>query len=209
MLASLLLRIGALAPLIVYGVIAAGGFMTPDYNHMTQQVSELGQAGAATAKMFNYGFMAAGGAMIVGALGLLLGLPRLGRGFVMPGLTAVAIALFGASFVLGGLHPMPDPMHDAYYLAYAGIAAPLLAFLAMGDRSELSGARTMAVLGFLVSAVLTAIIMNVGGFNLVQDAHAGLWERGLLLATTLWMLSAFLAIPNALAAKERKRAAGY
>jgi hypothetical protein len=67
----------------------------------------------------------------------------------------------------------------------------------------------MAVLGFLVSAVLTAIIMNLGGFNLVQDAHAGLWERGLLLATTLWMLSAFLAIPNALAAKERKRAAGY
>lgn len=209
MLASLLLRIGALAPLIVYGVIAAGGFMTPGYNHMTQQVSELGQAGATTAKMFNYGLMATGGAMIVGALGLLLGLPRLGRGLVTPGLTAVAIALFGASFILGGLHPMPDPMHDAYYLMYAGIAAPLLAFLAMGDRSELSGARTMAVLGFLVSAVLTAIIMNLGGFNLVQDAHAGLWERGLLLATTLWILSAFLAIPNALAAKERKRAASY
>lgn len=209
MLASLLLRIGALAPLILYGVIVAGGLMTPDYNHMTQAIGELGQAGASTAKMFNYGLMASGGAMVVGALGLLLGLPRLGRGLVMPGLTAVAIALFGASFILGGLHPMPDPMHEAYNLMYAGIAAPLLAFLAMGDRSELSGARTMAVLGFLVSAVVLAIIMNVGGFNLVQKAQAGLWERGLLLATTLWMLSAFLAIPNALAAKERKRTAGY
>lgn len=209
MLASLLLRIGALAPLIFYGVIVAGGFMTPGYNHMTQYVSELGQAGAATAKLYNYGLQATGGAMIVGALGLLLGLPRLGRGLVMPGLTAIAIALFGASFILGGLHPMPDPMHGAYHLMYAGIAAPLLAFLAMGDRSELSGARTMAVLGFLASAVLTAIIMNVGGFNLVHKTDAGLWERGLLLGSTLWMLFAFLAIPNALAAKERKRTAGY
>src|SRR3990167_5688199 len=209
MLASLLLRIGALAPLIFYGVIAAGGVMTPDYNHMTQYVSELGQDGAATAKMFNYGLMATGGAMIVGALGLLLGLPRLGRGLVMPGLTAVAIALFGASFIIGGLPPLPDPMHEAYHLVYAGIAAPLLAFLAMGDRSELSGARTMAVLGFLVSAVLMAIMMNVGGFNLVHKTDVGLWQRGLILGTTLWMLFAFLAIPNALAAKERKRTAGY
>lgn len=209
MLASLLLRLGALGPLVFYALIIAAGFMSPGYNHMTQSISELGQAGAPTAKMFNTGLMAAGGAMIVGALGLLLGLPRLGRGFVMPGLTAIAVALFGASFVLAGMHPMPDPMHGAYYLMYAGIAAPLLAFLAMGDRSELSGARTLAVLSFLISVVVTALIMNVGGFNLVQKALAGVWERGLLLATTLWMLSAFLAIPSALAAKERKRAAGY
>ncbi|MBI5938862.1 MAG: DUF998 domain-containing protein [Caulobacterales bacterium] len=209
MLASLLLRLGALGPLIFYGVIVAGGLMSPGYNHMTQSASELGQAGAATAKIFNYGIMAAGGAMIIGALGLLMGLPRLGRGLLMPGLTAIAIGLFGASFILGGLHPMPDPMHDAYHLIYAGIAAPLLAFLAMGDRSELSGAKTMAVLGFLVGAVLMAIMMNVGGLNLVHKTDAGLWERGQLLATTLWMLFAFTAIPSALAAKERKRAAGY
>lgn len=209
MLASLLLRLGALAPLILYGVIVAGGLMTPGYNHMTDSIGALGQAGAATAKTFNYGLMASGGAMVVGALGLLLGLPRLGRGFVMPGLTAIAVGLFGASFILGGLHPMPDPMNGAYHLMYAGIAAPLLAFLAMGDRSELSGARTLAVLSFLVSVVVTALTMNVGGFNLVQKTMAGVWERGLLLATTLWMLSAFLAIPSALAAKERKRTAGY
>lgn len=209
MLASLLLRLGALGPLIFYGVIVAGGLMTPGYNHMTQSIADLGQAGAPTAKMFNYGLMASGGAMIVGALGMLLGLPRLGRGFVMPGLAAIAVALFGASFVLGGLHPMPDPMHDAYHLGYAGLVAPLLAFLAMGDRSELSGARTMAVLSFLVSGVVFAIMMNVGGFNLVHPTDTGLWQRGLALASTLWMLFAFLAIPGALAAKERKRASVY
>lgn len=209
MLASLLLRLGALGPLIFYGVIVAGGLMSPGYNHMTQFASELGQAGAPSAKIFNYGIMAAGGAMVIGALGLLMGLPRLGRGLLMPGLTAIAIALFGASLIIGGLHPMPDPMHEAYNLIYAGIAAPLLAFLAMGDRSELSGAKTMAVLGFLVSAVLMAIMMNVGGLNLVHKTDVGLWQRGLILGTTLWMLFAFLAIPSALAAKERKRAAGY
>ena len=60
-----------------------------------------------------------------------------------------------------------------------------------------------------VIAVLLALLMNLGGFNLVQAADAGLWQRGLILATTLWMLSAFLSIPGALAAKERKRANAY
>jgi len=209
MLASLLLRIGALGPIIFYGVIVAGGFMTPGYNHMTQYVSELGQAGAPAAKIFNYGLMAVGGAMILGALGFLLGMRKLGGGVVMPLLAAVAIALFGASFILGGQYPMPNPMHNAYNLVYAGVAAPLLAFLAMGDRSEVSGAKTLAVISFLAGGALLAIMMNVGGFNLVHKTDVGLWQRGFVAATTLWMLSAFLSIPAALAAKERKRSAGY
>lgn len=209
MLASLLLRLGALGPLIFYGVIVAGGFMTPGYNHMTQFASELGQAGAPSAKLFNYGIMAVGGAMILGGLGFLLGMRKLGGGLLMPLLAAIAIGLYGVSFIIGGLHPMPDPMHEAYKLVYAGIAAPLLAFLAMGDRSELSGAKTLAVICFLASAVLLGLMMNLGGFNLVHKTDVGLWQRGLIAATTLWMLSAFLSIPGALAAKERKRASAY
>lgn len=209
MLASLLLRLGALGPLIYYGLIVVLGFMTPGYNHATQYISELGAPGAAMAKVFNEGLMAAGGAMVLGGLGLFLGLRKLGGGTVLPLLTFVAIALFGVSFVLGGLHPMPDPMHNAYNLGLAGVVAPLLAFLGMGDRSELSGAKTLAVLCFLGSAVLTAIMFNLGGFNLVHKADLGYWQRGLAAAMTLWMLSAFLSIPSALAAKERKRSAAY
>lgn len=209
MLASLLLRLGALGPLIFYGVIVAGGFMSPGFNHMTQQVSDLGKAGASTATVFNYGLMAAGGAIILGGLGFFLGMRKLGGGVLMPLLAGLATALFGAAFVIAGQHPMPDPMHEAYKLGYAGVAAPLLAFLALGDRSELSGAKTLAVISFLASAVLVALIMNLGGFNLVHETDAGLWQRGLIAATTLWMLSAFLSIPGALAAKERKRANAY
>jgi glucan biosynthesis protein C len=209
MLASLLLRLGALGPLAFYAAIAVGGFMTPGYNHMTQQVSELGQAGAPAATLFNYGMMAAGGAIIVGGLGFFLGMRKLGVGAVMPLLTAVAIGLFGASFVIAGLHPMPSALHGAYHLGYAGIAAPLLAFLSLGDRSEVSGAKTLAVVSFLAGGVLLALLMNVGGLNLVKAADAGLWQRGLILATTLWMVSAFLAIPAAVAARERKRSSAY
>ncbi|MDP1631785.1 MAG: DUF998 domain-containing protein [Caulobacter sp.] len=209
MLASLLLRLGALGPLILYGVIVAGGLMSPGYNHMTQQVSELGQAGAPSATVFNYGVMAAGGAMILGGLGFFLGMRKLGGGVVMPLLAAIAIGLFGASWVLGGLHPTPDPMHQAYNLGYAGLAAPLFAFLAMGDRDEVSGAKMLTVVSFLASAVLLALTMNLGGLNLVKEADVGLWQRGLIVATTLWMLSAFLAVPRALAAKARKRSSAY
>ena len=209
MLASLLLRLGALGPLIFYGVIVAGGFMSPGFNHMTQQVSELGKAGASTATVFNYGLMAAGGAIILGGLGFFLGTRKLGSGLLMPLLAGLAVALFGAAFVIAGLHPLPDPMHEAYKLGYAGVAAPLFAFLALGDRSELSGAKTLSVISFLASVVLVVLIMNIGGFNLVHKTDAGLWQRGLIAATTLWMLSAFLSIPAALAAKERKRSAAY
>ncbi len=209
MLASLLLRLGALGPLAFYAAIAVGGFMTPGYNHMTQQVSELGQAGAPAATLFNYGMMAAGGAIIVGGLGFFLGMRKLGVGAVMPLLTAVAIGLFGASFMIAGLHPMPSALHGAYHLGYAGIAAPLLAFLSLGDRSEVSGAKTLAVVSFLAGGVLLALLMNVGGLNLVKSADAGLWQRGLILATTLWMVSAFLSIPAAVAARERKRSSAY
>ncbi|MCF8506296.1 MAG: DUF998 domain-containing protein [Caulobacter sp.] len=209
MLASLLLRLGALGPLAIYAAIAVGGFMTPGYNHMTQQVSELGQAGAPAATLFNYGLMAAGGAIILGGLGFLLGMRKLGGGVLMPLLTAVAIGLFGASILIAGMHPMPSAMHGAYHLGYAGIAAPLLAFLSLGDRSEVSGAKTLAVVSFLAGAALLALTMNVGGLNLVKAADAGLWQRGLILATTLWMLSAFLSIPGAVAARERKRSSAY
>lgn len=209
MLASLLLRLGALGPLIYYAVIVAGGFMSPGYNHMTQPLSDLGQTGAPAATMFNYGLMAAGGAIIVGALGFLLGMRRLGAGILMLLLATVAIGVFGAAFVLAGLHPMPDPMHDAYKLGYAGLVAPLFGFLALGDRNEVAGAKMLGVISFLAAAILAALMMNVGGLNLVQKAQAGLWERGVAVATTIWMVAAFLAIPSALAAKERKRAAGY
>ncbi len=209
MLASLLLRIGALGPLIYYGLIVGLGFMTPGYNHRTQYISELGAPGAAMAETFNYGIMAAGAAIILGAIGFLLGTRKLGGGLLMPVLAAAAIALFGASFVIGGMHPMPDPMHNAYNLGFAGVAAPLLAFLAMGDRSEVSGAKTLALISFLAAAVLMALMFNVGGLNVVKQADLGIWQRGLGVAMTLWMLSAFLAIPKALAAKERKRAAAY
>ena len=209
MLASLLLRIGALGPLVYYGLIVVLGFMTPGYNHATQYISELGAPGAAMAQVFNYGIIAAGGAIILGGLGMLLGLRKLGGGILMPLLAAVAVAVFGASFVIGGLHPMPDPMHNAYNLSLAGVAAPLFAFLALGDRSEVSGAKTLAVISFLASAVLMAIMFNLGGFNLVHKADAGLWQRGLAVATTLWMLSAFLSIPGAIAARERKRSSAY
>ena len=209
MLASLLLRLGALGPLVFYGLIIAGGFMSPGYNHMTQSISELGQAGAPTARMFNYGLMAVGGAMILGGLGFFLGMRKLGGGVLMPVLAAVAIGLFGASFIIGGLHPMPDPMNQAYGLVYAGVAAPFFAFLALGDRSEVSGAKTLAVMSFLASAVLLGIMMKVGGLNLVHKADMGLWQRGLVAATTLWMVAAFLSIPGALAAKERRRSSTY
>ena len=43
MLASLLLRIGALVPLVYYGVLIAASLAWPGLNHMTSPISDLDQ----------------------------------------------------------------------------------------------------------------------------------------------------------------------
>jgi len=53
--ASLLLKLGVLVPVIYYGVLLVGGYLTPGYNPLTQYGSELGMAGKPDGQIFQYG----------------------------------------------------------------------------------------------------------------------------------------------------------
>lgn len=203
-LASWLLKAGILVPLCYFGALVAGGLTWPGYNHMTQYASELGSAAAPMPQVFNYGIMAAGGLGLIAALGLLLALRKLGSGLIMPALTAIALALWAGAMIVGGLHPMPDPLHNAYQLGLAVQAAPLFLFLSLADRSDVSGLKTFLILTFLASGGLLAVMMNVGEMNLVHRSDVGLWQRAYALASILWIGIACLCVDQRLVAKMKK-----
>lgn len=209
MLASLLLRIGAFTPLVYYGVLVAASLAWPGFNHMTSPISDLGTAASPQHQIFNYGLMATGGLMIVGGLGALLGMRRLGSGLILPVLAFIAITLGGGALVMAGLHPLPDALHHAHNLGLAILAAPLLMFLGLSDRSDMSGVKTILILSFLAGIALLGVSLNWGHFNVMTPDNAGLVQRGQTLAVFPWMGLTFLGIAQRLAARERKKREGY
>jgi len=203
-LASMLLKAGLLVPVFYYGVLIVGGLMWPGYNHITQYASELGSAAAPKPEIFNYGIIATGVSALIGALGMFLAMRRLGSGLIMPALTAVAIGLWGASMIMGGLHPMPDPLHNGYQMGLAILAAPLLMFLALADRGDMSGLKSFLILTLLAMAALFAVMMNIGELNLVKQSNVGLWQRAYSLASIPWIGIAALCLDQRLVAKIKK-----
>ena len=209
--ASLLLKIGVLVPVLYYGALIAGGVMTPGYSHITQYASELGMAGKPAAQIFNYGILAAGVCAVIGAVGVLLGMMRLGANILWAALTAVCLIGFGVSFIYGGLYPMPNPLH-AGPVTYMGLGLGVLAvpaalfmFLGLSGRSDMGGLKALLILSLLAMIGLNLVMFNVGGFDLVSKANVGLWQRGYSLAMIPWVGLACLAIDGALAARAKRR----
>lgn len=205
--ASILLKAAVLAPVVYYGGLIFAGSMWPGYDHATQAISALGTAASPKAQIFNYGLIATGALIVIGALGVLLGMLKLGSNILWAALAAISLAVFGASLAQGGLHPAPDAMHDAYSLGLAIHAAPLLMFLGLAGRSDMGGLKGLLLISFLLLAGLWAAMNNIGGLDLVQPAVAGWWERGYSAASILWIAIAALCIDQRLGARvDRSRA---
>jgi hypothetical membrane protein len=213
---SLLLRLGALIPVIYYGVIIWGGLTTPGFSHMTQYIDELGKAGAPTAKIFNDAMMAVGGLAVLLALAGLVAIRRLGGGMLSGLLAAVCIAAWGVSMVMAGMHPSPDPQHNAWNIGLAIHAAPLFLLWALGGRSDVSGFKGLLTLSFLAGLALLAVMMNwipqvatmlgqhIG--PIVTADKAGAWQRAYSLTVVPWLGLMGLALAGSLTARARRSA---
>ncbi len=213
---SLLLRLGALIPVIYYGVIVWGGLTTPGFNHMTQYIDELGKAGAPTARIFNYAMMLAGSLAVILGLAGLLAMRRLGAGMLSALLATACIVAWGVSIVMAGMHPTPDPQHNAWNIGLAIHAAPLFLLWALGGRSDVSGFKGLLTLSFLGGLVLLAVMMNwvpqvatllhqhIG--PIVTADKAGLWQRAYSLTIVPWLGLMGPALAGSLIARARRAA---
>jgi hypothetical membrane protein len=181
-----LLVLGVTVPFLYYAALIGGSLLWPGYSHLRQYASELGSAASPHPELFNVLIISAGGAAVLAGVGFFLALKRIGGRLVPALLAGFAIVLWGVSFVMGGLFPMPDPRHGAFGLALAMHAAPLLMLWALAGRPAPRFKRFLAVV-FVGSAVLILIMFDVGGLHLVRRANVGLWQRAYSLAAIPWI----------------------
>jgi hypothetical protein len=163
------------APVLYYFALFAGAATYPGYDHVTRYASELGAADAPYPWLFNYSIIAMGVATLLGAVGLALSLRDLSGKWTWAVLAAVALALWGASMVMGGLFPLPDERHGGFGMGLAEPLAPLFVLLALLGVPRSGAMKTFLAVVFVGSLVLLAIMMGVG--ELVRRSNVGLWQR--------------------------------
>ena len=155
--------------------LLAGAATYPGYSHVTNYASELGAADAPYPWLFNFGIIFAGAAALVAALSLPGAFRRLGasRGWSLA--AAVALALWGAAMIMGGLFPMPDERHGAFGLGLVAPLVPLFVLLALRSVADAGAIRIFLGIVFAASIAMLAIMFGVG--ELVTRANVGLYQR--------------------------------
>lgn len=179
-----LLLAGVVGPLIYVAFALAGQWLAPGYDPAVRMVSELGMADMPSAVLFNSGLVMAGVLTVLAALGLSLEAAR--RGAALSGaLAGLAIAVFGASIVIGGLFPLPDERHLAWGAGFAIQAAPLLTLIALRRTGGLAALKVFLAIVFVAVNGLLAVLFGVG--DLVDGTNVGLWQRAYGLAMFPWI----------------------
>jgi|TARA_Y100000310_G_scaffold332997_2_gene409651 hypothetical protein len=112
---------------------------------------------------------------LVGAVGLILGLGKLGVGRSLSVMTGLAPAMPSISIAMSGIFPLPSPYHSSFILLLIGMLTPLLGGLAL-RKLEHTGAICLTLyLAFAASLIVLAIIFGIG--SLVTENNLGLWFR--------------------------------
>lgn len=180
------LMAGVLVPALYYGALVGAALTWPAYSHVTQYASELGSAAAPHPEYFNFPIIGAGVAAILSSLGFFAALRKRGGGAVPSFLSGLCIALWGVAFVMGGMFPMPNELHNGFMLALAVHLAPLFMLWALA-KAEAPRLKLLLVLVFVVSLALILVMMNIGELNLVRKANVGLWQRAYGLSVIPWI----------------------
>ena len=170
-----MLEAGAGAALLYFLTVVVASLTWPGYSHVTQYASELGSAAAPHPEIFNIGITTAGALGVIGGLGLISFFAQRGR-WLSGGLAGLSLCAWGVAMLMGGLHPMPDPLHNGFGLMLGVTATPLLLMIAL--RGRVGGAFYFLFgLWFIGTAGLLAIMFGVG--SLVTMKNVGLWQRAL------------------------------
>jgi len=179
-----LLIAGVMVPVFYYTALLVTPLFWPGYSHVRQYASELGSADSPRPELFNCTIVAAGVAAMLASAGFALALKRIG-GRLLPSLLAgVAVFLWGVSFVMGGLFPMPDPRHGGFGLALAMHLVPLFMLWALAG-AHAPRLKWFIVAVFVVSTALIVVMFGAGG--LVRRANVGLWQRAYSFSAIPWL----------------------
>ena len=180
-----LARLAVAVPILYFGTLLVAASTWTGYSHVTQYASELGSAAAPRPAIFNTGIVLMGVTTLAAALGLYGAAVAVGGRRAWAALGAACVAAFGVSMVMGGLFPMPNPLHGAFGLGLAQVPAPLFLALAVRGRPGLGGLVVTLFVTFVLLSGTMAVMMGVG--QLVTRANVGLWQRANALVMIPWV----------------------
>ena len=192
---------GLTAPLWLAGSVIVSGFMRPEYNHIRQMISELGEFGAESSGFMSYvGLVVTGLLIFLFSLSTFMRFPRSGKWIA----ASLAMALAGLSVVIAGIFPC-DPGCDVDSPSQAQLlhtVSAFLAFLLLITSSLLWSPRFRELRDwhpmsrFSVFAGVVTFVLLAGFVGLTDRSVAGLIQRlflGLILlclgvfAVRLWL----------------------
>lgn len=181
----LLARLAVAVPVLYFGTLLAAAATWPGYSHVTRYASELGGPEAPVPALFNTGILVMGAVCALASLGVFLAARRAGGRPLLSALAAACLLLFGVAMVMGGMFPMPNPLHGAFGLAFAVVPAPLLLALALRGREGNATLVRVLLASFVFVLATMSVMMGVG--QLVTRANVGLWQRVNALAMFPWI----------------------
>lgn len=175
MMRKILLSALIAVPIFYYFGLIAGAATYPGYSHVTRYASELGAADAPYPALFNCSIIAGGIAALLGSIGLAGALRDLSGRWRWAAPAGVALALWSASMVMGGMFPMPDMRHGAFGMGLAAPLVPLFALLALRSLPGTGAMKLFLAFIFVGSVIVLAIMFGVG--HLVTRHNVGIWQR--------------------------------
>jgi len=178
---------GPIAALLLFAGIFAVGLVTPDYSHVRQTVSELGEVGSPGQIAFSVLLCLVAACLIIFAGAVAHSLRELGHS-TLPAwfLGAMAISTAGV-----GLFAYPEPLHNIFGMSETvGYQAPLVAALVCKTDPRAKRIKAFSIVMYV--AVLLAIAVNL--IALVRPAETwaqikpffGVVQRSLFASWFIW-----------------------
>jgi hypothetical membrane protein len=167
---------GIAVPLLYYGVQLVAAPFFPDFSVLSTTASELGSDRSARPWILNAGALLTGIAALVGSIGVLRALRRLGAHWIVAWLTLLVVAGTGLSSLWAGIFPMPDPRHGGHpSLLIAMLAVPFVLSFALWPLGV-----SRAIKAYLVATIILLLVMLPIMMRMIDiDMHSfgGLLQR--------------------------------
>ncbi len=194
------LACGIAAPLVWLGVIALAGALTPGYEHLKDDISELAARQSPTEFLMRYA-----GYVLSGVLHVAFALALAWRSkFDWPALAGgVLLALAGGARILAGVHacdadcapfrPSVDQLRHEF-ASSATLGLMTISAIYWGVVSNRYAAlKRLSALGIGAGTwTLVFLVMSVA-----SGTHAGAWQRLATTALSLWMFAFALGVYRA------------
>jgi len=151
-----MLLFGTLAGIIFFTTVYVLAANVPDYSHLSDTVSEIGEIGSPVETVYKSGMLAAHLSTVLFGIGLLL----FSRNKKISAAPAVLVTFYGLVGIGTALFPSPHPAHNLFGLAMViGYMAPLALAIAWRGSEPL---RTQTRISWVVAAlILVSIFLNI------------------------------------------------